>query len=91
MLALDDLLRQDGYVEAIEKGGVTVKLSKIIKRVEQIEELSRQFPIDHEKCAMLEFELWGDVLHATAMGKGSEAKANAALDTLKLEFNRRWS
>lgn len=68
-----------------------MKLSKIIKRVEQIRELTTEVPVDHEKCAALEFELWGDVLHATAMGKGSEAKANEALETLKLSFKRRWS
>lgn len=68
-----------------------MKLSKIVKRVEQIGELASQFPVDHELCATLEYELWGDVLHATAMGNGSAAKAYAALETLKMKFNRRRS
>lgn len=68
-----------------------MKLSKIVSRVEQIKELASQFPIDHHKCAALEHELWNDVLHSFAMGKGSEAKAFAALETNGVEFIRRWS
>lgn len=68
-----------------------MKLSKIVKKVDQIKELAAEMPIDHEVCTLLEHELWEQVLHATAMGKGSEAKAAAALETTKLPFLRRYS
>lgn len=68
-----------------------MKLSKIVRRVDQIRELTAEVPVDNEKCAALEFELWGDVLHEDSMGKGSPAKSAAALETLKLPFKRRYS
>lgn len=65
-----------------------MKLSKIVKRVDQLTEVASAFPVDHQRCAAMERELWEDVLHAFAMGKGTEAKAHAALETTQLQFNR---
>lgn len=68
-----------------------MKLSKILKRVEQIKEKAAEFPVDHELCTQLEWDLWRDVLHDDATGKGSPAKSSAALETADLKFERRMS
>lgn len=65
-----------------------MKISKLLKRIEQLREEASQFPVDHERCRQLEWELWRDVLHADATGNGSPAKTAAALDTLKIKFDR---
>lgn len=69
-----------------------MKLSKIVKRVDLIREKAAEVPVDNPMCTALERELWSEVLHAVAMGRGSEAKAAAALETEAIQFERtRWS
>lgn len=65
-----------------------MKLSKIVKRVEEIRDQASKFPISHQTCVLMENELWAEVLHDFAMGKGSEAKAHAALETQAIQFSR---
>lgn len=65
-----------------------VKMSKILKRVEQLQECAAAFPQDAERCRQLEWELWRDYLFAEAVGKGSPAKAAAVADTTKIKFDR---
>lgn len=65
-----------------------MKLSKIVKRVDQLRDVASETPPDHLKCSELERELWAEVLHAFSMGKGSEAKAAAALETENITFQR---
>lgn len=65
-----------------------MKLSKIIRRVDEIRDQAAKFPVDHAFCACMERELWAEVLHQFAMGKGSAAKAQAALETQAIEFGR---
>lgn len=65
-----------------------MKLSKIVKRVEEIRELAALPFHDEETLHGMEDALWRDVLHDFAMGKGTEAKAAAALETEAIEFTR---
>ena len=65
-----------------------MKLSRIVAAVEHIRSTASTFPVDHELCSGLEWELWQAVLHSDAIGKGSPAKSAAALETLGIEFER---
>lgn len=65
-----------------------MKISKILRRVEELRARASDFPIDHEMCRQLEWELWRDYLHADATGKGSPAKAAAVSETTAIKFDR---
>jgi hypothetical protein len=65
-----------------------MKLSKVIKAVDHLRDVAAEFPQDAERCRQLEMELWAQVLHDDATGKGSPAKSAAALETRVIKFDR---
>lgn len=65
-----------------------MKLAKIYKRVDELRKFASEFPTEHAICSAMERELWAEVLHDFAMGKGTPAKAAAATETETIQFNR---